>query len=54
MHGHRNLKLVIQDLKWVVYGGDVGDEVGTRTRACHGGWGVSTWGNCCNVYLSYK
>ena len=24
---------------WAVYIGDVGDEVGTRSRMCHGGWG---------------
>ena len=29
-------------------------EVGTRSRTCHGGWGVvvDTWGNCYYVYLS--
>ena len=32
-------KVVIQDLIWVVYSGD---EVGTRTRTCHGGLGG--WG----------
>ena len=30
----------IQDLIWAVYSGDVGNEVGTRSRTCHGGW----WG----------
>ena len=35
-----------------MYSGDVGDEVGTRSRTCHGGWGVGTWGNCYYVYLS--
>ena len=37
---------------WAVYSGDVGDEVGTRSHTCHGGWGVGTWGNCYYVYLS--
>ena len=32
-------KIVTQDLIWAVYSGDVGDEVGTRCRTCHGGWG---------------
>jgi len=44
-------KVVIQDLIWAVYGGDVGDEVGTRTPTRHGGWRVGTWGNCYYVYL---
>ena len=30
-------KVVIQDLIWAVYSGDVGDEGGTRSRTCHGG-----------------
>ena len=34
-------KVVIQDLIWAVYIGDVGDDVGTRSGTCHGGWG---WG----------
>ena len=46
------LDLVIQDLIWAVYSGDVGDEVGTRSRTCHGGWGVGTCGSCYYVYLS--
>ena len=25
---------------WAVYSGEVGDEVGTRSRVCHGGWAV--------------
>ena len=34
-------KVVIQDLIWAVYSGDVGDEVGTRS----GGWmGCVQWG----------
>jgi len=45
-------KVVTQDIIWAVYSGDVGDEVGTRSRTCHEGWGVGTWGNCCYVYLS--
>jgi len=45
-------KVVILDLVWAVYSWDVGDEVGTRSRMCHGGWGVGTWGNCYYVYLS--
>ena len=32
-------KVVIQDLIWAVYSGDVGDEVGTRSGTCHGGRG---------------
>jgi len=32
-------KIVIQDLIWAVYSGDVQDEVGTRSGTCHGGWG---------------
>ena len=40
------------DLIWAVCSGDVGDEVGTRSRTCHGGWGVGTWGSCYYVYLS--
>jgi len=32
-------KVVIQYLIWTVYSGDVGDEVGTRSGTCHGGWG---------------
>jgi hypothetical protein len=32
-------KVVIQDLIWAVYSGDVGDEVDTRSRRSHGGWG---------------
>jgi len=28
-------KVVIQDLIWAVYSGDVGDEVGTRSCTCH-------------------
>ena len=43
-------KVVIQDLIWAVYSGDVGDEVGTRSRTCHGGWrGVH--GVTANVYV---
>ena len=38
--------------RWAVYSGDVGDDVGTRYRTCHGGWVVGTWGNCYYVYLS--
>ena len=38
MHGE-TVKLAIQDLIWAVYSGDVGDEVGTRSRTCHGGYG---------------
>jgi len=46
-------KVVIQDSIWAVCSGDVGDEVGTRSGTCHGGWGVGgTWGNCYCVYLS--
>jgi len=32
-------KVVIQDSVWAVYIGDEGDEVGTRSGTCHGGWG---------------
>jgi len=32
-------KVVLQDLIWAVYNGDVGDEVGTRSRTYHGGCG---------------
>ena len=30
-------KVVIQDSIWAVYSRDVGDEVRTRSRTCHGG-----------------
>ena len=46
-----SLKVVIQDLIWAMYSGDVGHVVGTRSRTCHGGWG-DTRGNCYCVYLS--
>jgi len=29
-----------------------GDEEGSRSRTCHEGWGLGTWGNCYYVYLS--
>ena len=29
-----------RDLLWGVYSGEVGGEVGTRSRMCHGGWEV--------------
>jgi len=38
-------------LLWAVYIGEVGGEVGTRSRMCHGGWEVGTWGNCYYMYV---
>ena len=35
---------------WVVYSGEVGGEVGTRSRMCHGGWVVWVHGDSTIVY----
>ena len=43
--------VVIQDLIWAVYSGDVGDELGTRSRTCHGGWGVWVHGVTAVMYI---
>ena len=34
-----------------VYSGDVGGEVGTRSRMCHGGWKVWVQGGLCYYIL---
>ena len=34
---------MFKGLIWAVYSGHVGDEVGTRSRTCHGGCGVGGW-----------
>ena len=38
-------------LLWVVYSGEVGGEVGTRSRMCHGGWKVWVQGGLCYYIL---
>jgi len=40
---YESLELVILDSIWAVYSGDVGDEVGTRSRTCPADWAVGTW-----------
>ena len=42
---------MFKGLIWAEHSGDVGDEVGTRSRMCHGGW-EGIWGNCYYVFLS--
>ena len=34
---------------WAVYSGEVGGEVGTRYRMCHGGWEVWVQGGDCAI-----
>ena len=41
---HESLESSIQDLIWAVYSGDEGNEVGTRSGTCHGGWGEGYMG----------
>jgi len=38
-------------LIWVVYSGEVGDEVDTRYRICHGGWEVWVHGGTLLLYV---
>jgi len=38
-------------LIWVVYSGEVGGEVGTRSHMCHGVWEVWVHGFCYYIYI---
>jgi len=39
---------------WVVYSGEVGGEVGTRSRLCHRGWVVWVHGGTLLLYVMSK
>jgi len=41
-------------LIWVVYSEEVGGEVGTRSRMCHGGWVVWVQGGTVLFYVKSK
>jgi len=51
---HEILSKQLYETIWVVYSGEVGGEVGTRSRMCHRGWVVWVHGRTLLLYIMTK